>query len=98
MIRLGMKLLPLALTLVVASCGVYGPKGNDTGGIIPWSPEAEYAAMAIAHDNCARFGKHPRITSIRRNYGDYIAYVCVFDRGPYVVRSTIERAVISVKN
>jgi hypothetical protein len=67
--------------LGLTSCGVYGPKGNDTGGIIPWSPEAEVTALATAHNMCAWFGKTARITSIRRTYGDYIAYECRFD-GP----------------
>ena len=58
--------------------------GNDTGGIIPWSPGAEYAALAFANDQCraASWGrKRARITSVRRVYGDYIVYECVFD-GP----------------
>jgi hypothetical protein len=70
----------LLAALGLASCGVYGPKGNDTGGIIPWSVETEVAALTIANDNCSRFGKFARITSIRRVYGDYIAYECRFVR------------------
>ena len=74
------KIVPaLALALTLAGCGVHGPKGNDTGGIIPWSPDNERAAMAIAQDNCGRFNKHARITSVHRVYGDYIAYECRFD-------------------
>ena len=34
---------------------VWGPKGNDTGGIIPWSPENERDSFAIATDQCARW-------------------------------------------
>ena len=35
-----------ALASMLPSCvGIYGSKGNDTGGIIPWSPETE--AMAL---------------------------------------------------
>ena len=45
MIRLAVA---AALGLSVASCGVFGPKGNDTGGIIAWSCESEPAARAIA--------------------------------------------------
>ena len=59
-----------------ACAGVYGPKGNDPGGIIPWSVETEAMALMIANENCSRFGKYARITSIRRTYGDYIAYEC----------------------
>ena len=74
------KLVPApAFASALAGCGVHGPKGNDTGGIIPWSPDNERAALSIAQDNCGRFGKHARITSIHRQYGDYIAYQCRFD-------------------
>ena len=71
----------VALGLTLGACaGVAGPKGNDTGGIIPWSPDAERAARHIARDNCAPYGKYAVITSVHRVYGDYIAYVCRFDR------------------
>ncbi|HET9715431.1 MAG TPA: hypothetical protein VFP60_04530 [Pseudolabrys sp.] len=70
------------LALALASCGVYGPKGNDTGGIIPWSPEAERDAHLIAQANCDRFNRYAVITSIHRVYGDYIAYVCRWDPPP----------------
>ena len=69
----------VTVALLLAGCGVYGPKGNDTGGIIPWSPDNERAARSIAQDNCGRFNKFARITSIRRVYGDYIAYECRFE-------------------
>ncbi len=69
----------MASGLALAACGVYGPKGNDTGGIIPWSIETEAAALSIASDNCSRFRKHARITSVRRVYGDYIVYECRFE-------------------
>jgi hypothetical protein len=60
--------------------GIHGAKGNDTGGIIPWSREAEAMAMITANNNCSRYGKYARITSVRRVYGDYIVYQCRFDR------------------
>ena len=69
----------VVLALALSACGVYGPKGNDTGGIIPWSPGAELEALAIAQENCGRYDKYARITSMRRQYGDYIAYECRFD-------------------
>lgn len=77
-------LLSAALVLTVssgASAWVFGPKGNDTGGIIPWSPEAEIHALEIADRMCAASNwtpKRARITSMRRVYGDYIVYECVF--------------------
>jgi hypothetical protein len=85
----------LALPIVLAAAtgaaanpllGVYGPKGNDTGGIIPWSPEAEQAALDIAQNNCGWYNKFAVITTVHRVPGDYIAYVCRFDpprRGRY---------------
>ena len=65
---------------MLASCaGVYGPKGNDVGGIIPWSPEAEENAYDIAQSNCGFFNKYAALTSIHREYGDYISYECRWD-------------------
>lgn len=70
-------ILLAALGLTLVSCaGVYGPKGNDIGGIIPWSPDNEREAHAIAQDNCSRYNRYAVITSVHRTYGDYIAYVC----------------------
>ena len=86
MIKKALPLAALALTLssVGASAWIWGPKGNDTGGIIPWSPEAERVALAFANDQCraSSWGrKRARITNVRRVYGDYIVYECLFD-GP----------------
>ena len=69
----------MALALGSCAMGVYGMKGNDTGGIIAWSPANESAALQIAQDNCGYYRKFAVITSVRRMYGDYIAYVCVWD-------------------
>jgi hypothetical protein len=72
--------LMAVLGLALASCaGVYGPKGNDVGGIIPWSPEAEQMAYDTAQSNCSLFNKYAAITSIHRVYGDYISYECRWD-------------------
>jgi hypothetical protein len=84
------RALLFAIIVTLPACGVYGPKGNDTGGIIPWSVDTEATALAIANDNCSRFRKYARITSIRRVYGDYIAYECRFER-------PIEFDVVSVR-
>jgi hypothetical protein len=68
------------MALPLMSCaGVYGPSGNDIGGIIPWSPEAEHNALELAQANCARHRKYAVITSIHRQYGDYIVYRCQWD-------------------
>jgi hypothetical protein len=66
---------------------VWGPKGNDTGGIIPWSPENEKNAFAIAENNCKFWNKYPVATSIHRVPGDYIGYKCVWDPPRAVVHS-----------
>lgn len=66
--------------------GVYGPKGNDTGGIIPWSPENERGAFDIASNNCRFWNKYPMATSIHRVPGDFIAYKCVWDPPAIAVR------------
>jgi hypothetical protein len=54
--------------------------GNDTGGIISWSPEAEVAMAELTSRHCGAYNKVPFITSIRRNYGDYIGFICAFPR------------------
>jgi hypothetical protein len=63
--------------------GVYGPKGNDTGGIIPWSPDNERAAFEIAQNNCGFWNKYAVATSIHRVPGDYIVYACQWDPPHY---------------
>jgi hypothetical protein len=65
---------------------VYGINGNDTGGIIPWSPENERNAFAMAEEQCRWHNKFPVATSIHRVYGGYIAYRCVWEKPRYTVR------------
>ena len=75
-------LAPLALALPLAACaGVHGIKSNDTGGIIPWTPETQVVAFAIASERCARHNKYARINSVHAQYGDYIGFSCVWS--PY---------------
>ena len=66
--------------------GVYGPKGNDTGGIIPWSPENETRAFDIAQRQCGYYHKFAVATSITRGPGNSISYKCVWDAPGAVVR------------
>jgi hypothetical protein len=63
-----------------ADVGPYGLKGNDTGGIIPWTPVVELIYRQVATDHCARFAKIARITSVHRKIGDYVGFTCRFDR------------------
>ncbi|MGP0095291.1 MAG: hypothetical protein ACLPKB_35860 [Xanthobacteraceae bacterium] len=50
--------------------------GNDTGGIIQWTPENDANAVQLAADFCAQYHKYPRLTSIHPRYGDYIGFAC----------------------
>ena len=72
--------LAIGMMLTLGACAVYGPKGNDTGGIIPWSPAAELTAMDTAQGDCGRYNKRAVITTVMRNYGDYIVYDCRWKR------------------
>lgn len=54
-------------------------RGNDTGGIISWSPYAERTARARTAAFCAAYGKYPRITGVRRRYGEYISFNCLWN-------------------
>ena len=56
MIRTSVAVAAISLMLVSGASAwndilnsVWGPKGNDTGGIIPWSPENERDSFEIAH-------------------------------------------------
>jgi hypothetical protein len=51
--------------------------GNDTGGIIPYSPAIEPIYRDMAADHCARWGRLSHITSIKRRYGEYVSFVCI---------------------
>jgi hypothetical protein len=73
--------------LLLASCAGPGPfQGNDTGGIIAWSPASQATALDVAMAHCGRYGKYARITSIHAQYGDYIGFACRFP-GETVIRS-----------
>ncbi len=80
MVKNIVRLAALSMTLTVGACGVYGAKGNDTGGIIPWSPAAELNAMNVAQDDCGRYNRRSVITAVTRIYGDYIVYECRWKR------------------
>ena len=73
-----MSLIGLAVALSSASAQAQVYRGNDTGGIIPWSCENEVDAPAIAASYCAGWNKYARITSVHRMYGDYIAFNCLW--------------------
>jgi len=72
---------------VLASCVCFsahadpgpGVTGNDTGGIIPYSPANRVLVRDIAAAHCASYGKAFRITSVYAKYGQYIGFSCYFD-------------------
>jgi hypothetical protein len=70
----------IALLTSPVRAGYVGLVGNDTGGMIPWSPGIEPVMLSIAAEHCGRYAKSARITSVHRVYGDYIGFVC--RRGP----------------
>lgn len=65
----------LAVLLTACAGPGRGVTGNDTGGIIPYSPAVDYRYLAAAH--CARWRRLSHITSVNRRYGDYIGFVCI---------------------
>jgi len=69
-------------------------RGNDTGGIIPWSCENEAEAHQIAAAYCARWDKYHRITSVHRHYGDFIAFNCLWSPriNPYALPAVHTRS------
>ena len=73
-----------AAGLSTAQAGPYA-SGNDTGGMIVWSPENELQAFAVAQGHCGFYGKEAYITSVYRQPGHYIGFACAFPRG-YIVR------------
>jgi hypothetical protein len=76
----------IAVTLVVTSLGAcaagpgLGLTGNDTGGIIQWTPETEQIYEDITAAHCARWNRFAGITSVHRAYGEYIGFQCIYDR------------------
>jgi hypothetical protein len=60
---------------------VFGINGNDTGGIIPWSPALRhYGYREAAQDHCNGYHKIARVTSVHARYGDYVGFACEFPR------------------
>jgi hypothetical protein len=59
--------------------------GNDTGGMIVWTPENERWAFVTAEAHCGAYGKLARVTSVYRQYGHYIGFACAFPRG-YILK------------
>lgn len=80
--------LPVTAGTAFAGAVVLGPgpglTGNDTGGIIAYTPALQHGVYrAMAADWCERWGRLSHVTSVHRRYGDYIGFVCI-DR-PYMI-------------
>jgi hypothetical protein len=69
----------MAVGMALGACAGPSPyiTANDTGGIISWSPATEAEARAMTSSHCSRYGREARITSMRREYGDYIGFACL---------------------
>jgi hypothetical protein len=81
MMRAALRLSVIGMAMALAAetaSAQYVARGNDTGGIIPWSCEAEALAHEIAGAHCAAYGKFHRITSVHRLYGQYIGFNCLW--------------------
>jgi hypothetical protein len=80
----------LTITAPLAACAGLGPgqgiTGNDTGGIIPYPLVASQAdgsrnadravARSMADGHCARYDKRAVNVTLRRQYGEYVAFDC----------------------
>jgi hypothetical protein len=78
-VAVALSVIGVALAVSATTAQAQDVKGNDTGGIIAWSCENEVAAPQIAAAHCAGWGKYPRISSVHRQYGDYIAFNCLWN-------------------
>ena len=54
-----------------------GVTGNDTGGIIRYSPDVAHVYRELAAAHCAQWGRLSHITSVHRRYGEYISFSCI---------------------
>ena len=75
----------LAIALVLSSSVAHadpgrGLTGNDTGGIIQWTPETDLVYHDIAAMHCARWNRIADITSVHLAYGEYVGFRCIVDR------------------
>jgi hypothetical protein len=69
----------LSLVAGTARGGNFAVWGNDTGGIIPWSPAVDDVYREVTVEHCASYDKIAHITSVGRDYGEFIGFECLFD-------------------
>jgi hypothetical protein len=81
-----LQVLALALSLSALPAhaevwSIFGINGNDTGGIIPWSPDLRaFGYREAAQKHCDGYHRIARITSVHARYGDYVGFACDFPR------------------
>jgi hypothetical protein len=56
-----------------------GLSGDDTGGMIQWTPEIAHSYRSIAVAYCARWHRIAAITSVHARPGDYVGFLCLTD-------------------
>jgi hypothetical protein len=61
-------------------CTGGGLSGNDSGGMLPYSPENRVIARDAAYQHCAAYGKVPYHLVVYPKYGQYISFSCRFPR------------------
>lgn len=81
-VSLPAALLAATLISVPAQAEIWSVySGNDTGGIIPWSPPLRaYGYRAAAQHHCTGYNKMARVTSVIAGYGNYVSFACEFPR------------------
>ena len=67
-----------AASLLLAACAGpgLGLTGNDTGGIIPWSPVNKAYFQDAAAQHCLQYAKVAKITGVDAQYGGYVSFSC----------------------
>ena len=79
-VALSLTILP-ALAVNAEAWSEFDIRGNDLGGIIPWSPALRaYGYHHAAQAHCDGYRRVAHITSVHARYGDYVGFECVFPR------------------
>ena len=66
----------LAVAPAQADWWLWSFKGNDTGGIIPYSLTAQTDIRSLAIDHCASYGKVAKFLAVEPHDGGYISFAC----------------------
>ena len=91
--RKSLPIAALAFSLVATAAqaeiwSVFGINGNDTGGVISWSPALRaFGYREAAQHHCGGYHKVAHVTSVHARYGDYVGFACEFPRDYDPVKS-----------